>query len=152
MFVRMVLIFVGLLLCSACEKETTEAKKPTVPGEYMMDQRKMGRLLEQKIAKLPPAQQSKGQIALTMLKAMSIKMNLYPNGKAKFTITHSMQRSNTPKRIAREGEWKMMDNVVYVTAYNQKTHKLDVGTCTFDETHLTCQDEKKKETILFLRP
>lgn len=116
-------------------------------GTYKLDKVEMKKSMEAEVAKLPAAQQGFAKLAIAMVDAMDVTVELQAGGKLKMTSSMpSFDKGKPAKTDEKAGTWKATSGGVELTADGKPLQ------CTKDGKKLTCASDKKGEpSMVFLK-
>ena len=118
-------------------------------GTYTLDKAEMKKAMEAEVAKLPADQQGFAKLAIAMVDAMEMKLDLKPGGKLEMTSSMpSFAKDGKAKTENKTGEWKKDGDKVVLKMDKEMT-------CKAADKKLTCEGPKKGEksepALVFVR-
>jgi hypothetical protein len=116
-----------------------------VEGTYKIDKAEMKKTMEAEVAKMPAEQQGFAKLALGLIDAMDMTIELQAGGKAKTKMTSpTLDPAKPGKTEEKEGTWKAEGETVEITTDGKSVK------CTKGPNKLTCTGDKKGEPTLVL--
>lgn len=116
-------------------------------GAYKLDKAEMKKAMEAEIAKMPEEQKAFAGLAIAMIDAMDMSLEIKSGGDLEMKATMpSLKEGEASKTETKTGKWKK-DGEKYVLDMDGKS-----TSCTLADKKLTCASEKKGEpSLVFIK-
>lgn len=127
-------------------------KSGSVEGTYNLDKAAMKADAEALIAKMPKEKQGMAKFGLAMIEMMSVELVLQSGGKAlmKTSMPNPFKKGEVSNKED-AGTWTLDGKKLSIVTTNKKTNKETTVECSIGGKKLTCQDAKRKQSLVFVK-
>lgn len=115
-----------LMVCAGLALFALGCSKGGAEGKYVLDKAAMKAEFQKQVDKLPEDQKGMAQLAVAMMDAINMEVELQKEGKLTLTSSKpSFKKDAAPKVETKDGTWKMEEKKLILTVPGEKELKCD---------------------------